>query len=44
MTPAEWGVLLLGSATIAWINWYFFFAEKASASAAPGAGGVHEEG
>lgn len=42
MTPAEWAVVLLGTAAIAWINWYFFFAERASASAALGAGGVQE--
>jgi len=42
MTAAEWGVVLVGAATIAWINWYFFLAERATASAAAGAGGVQE--
>lgn len=42
MTAAEWGVVLGGAAAIAWIYWYFFLAEKASASAAPGTGGVQE--
>lgn len=42
MTAAEWLVVLGGMLTIAWINWYFFFAEKASATAVAGAGGVQE--
>lgn len=24
MTAAEWGVITVGIAAIAWINWYFF--------------------
>ena len=42
MTPMEWMVVAAGTLTIAWINWYFFFAERASASAVTGAGGVQE--
>jgi plastocyanin domain-containing protein len=42
MTPAEWAVVLGGFLTIAWINWYFFLAERASATAVAGAGGVQE--
>jgi plastocyanin domain-containing protein len=42
MTPAEWLVVAAGTLTIAWINWYFFFAERASATAVAGAGGVQE--
>lgn len=42
MSASDWAVVLLGTATIAWINWYFFFAERPSASAAPGSGGVQE--
>jgi hypothetical protein len=42
VTPVEWAVVLAGTATITWINWYFFFAEKASASAAPGADDAQE--
>jgi len=42
MTPMEWAVVLGGLLTIAWINWYFFVAEKAVATARAGAGGVQE--
>jgi plastocyanin domain-containing protein len=42
MTPMEWGVVFGGAALIVWINWYFFFAERASAVATAGAGGVQE--
>lgn len=42
MSAADWGVVLLGTVTIVWINWYFFFAERASASATVGGGGVQE--
>lgn len=42
MTSTEWAVVLGGVATIAWINWYFFLAEKATATAAAVAGGVQE--
>lgn len=42
MTPAEWAVVAGGMLTIAWINWYFFFAGKATATATAGAGGVQE--
>lgn len=42
MTAAEWAVLGGGIAAIVWVNWYFFFAERAAASAAVGAGGVQE--
>lgn len=42
MTPVEWAVVAGGLLTIAWINWYFFLAEKASATAVAGAGGVQE--
>lgn len=42
MTPVEWLVVLGGTLTIAWINWYFFLAEKATATAVAGAGGVQE--
>ena len=42
MTPAEWAVVAGGVATIVWINWYFFVAERASATAVAGAGGVQE--
>ena len=42
MTLAEWAVVLGGLLTVAWINWYFFLAERASATAVAGAGGVQE--
>lgn len=42
MTPVEWAVVLGGTLTIAWINWYFFLAGKATATAVAGAGGVQE--
>jgi plastocyanin domain-containing protein len=42
MTPIDWAVVLGGIVTIAWINWYFFLAEKATATAVAGAGGVQE--
>ena len=42
MTPIDWAVVLAGILTIAWINWYFFLAERATATATAGAGGVQE--
>jgi plastocyanin domain-containing protein len=33
MTPVQIGVTLLGLATIAWINWYFFVAGRAPVAA-----------
>jgi len=42
MTPSEWAVVLGGILTIVWINWYFFLAERTSAAAVAGAGGVQE--
>lgn len=39
MTSANWAVFLAGVAAIAWVNWYFFFAERGTAvAAAVGAG------
>lgn len=42
MTQIEWVVVLSGLLMIAWINWYFFLAERASATAVTGVGGVQE--
>ena len=42
MTPTEWLVVAGGLGMIAWINWYFFLAERSSAVAVAGAGGVQE--
>ena len=44
MTPIEWGVLAAGVAAIAWVNWYFFLAERGTAVAAAPAGGVNGSG
>jgi plastocyanin domain-containing protein len=42
MTASEWVVLAGGIAAIAWVNWYFFLAERSAAQAVAGAGGVQE--
>ncbi|HYH83536.1 MAG TPA: cupredoxin domain-containing protein [Longimicrobium sp.] len=42
MNATEVAVVLAGMAAIAWVNWYFFLAERGSASAALSAGGVQE--
>lgn len=42
MTPTDWLVVLGGIAAIAWVNWYFFFAERSAAVAEVGSGGVQE--
>ncbi|MEO7822756.1 MAG: hypothetical protein ABIS15_04040 [Gemmatimonadaceae bacterium] len=34
MTGSEWLVVAAGIAAIAWVNWYFFFAERHAPSAA----------
>ena len=44
MSPTEWIVLLMGMGAIAWVNWYFFLAERSAASAATTASGVQEIG
>ena len=41
MSGTEWVVVLAGAAAIAWVSWYFFFAQRTSASAAD-AGGVQQ--
>lgn len=41
MSGTEWTVLAAGLAAIAWVNWYFFFAER-SAAAARTVGGSQE--
>ena len=38
MTPAEWLVLLGGLTAIAWVNWYFFLAERGAVTASIAAG------
>lgn len=42
MTGAETGVVLGAVAAIAWVNWYFFLADRGSAMAAAGANGIQE--
>ena len=42
MNATEWAVLLAGIAGIAWVNWYFFLAERSAASAVAGGEGVQE--
>jgi plastocyanin domain-containing protein len=42
MNPGDLLVILAGLTAIAWVNWYFFLADRGSASAAAGAGGVQE--
>lgn len=42
MSATEWIVLLGGIGAIAWVNWYFFFAERSAAVAAVGTGDVQE--
>jgi len=41
MSGTEWLVLAAGLAAIAWVNWYFFFAER-SAVVAQASGGRQE--
>jgi len=38
MSTTEWMVLAGGLAAIAWVNWYFFLAERRSARSAAGEG------
>jgi plastocyanin domain-containing protein len=44
MSTTDWLVLLAAAASIGWVNWYFFFAERSTASAVTTAGGVQEVG
>jgi len=43
MSTAQWIVVVAGTAAIAWINWYFFLAERSSAAAKVRAGGSTQE-
>jgi plastocyanin domain-containing protein len=42
MTAADWIVLAAGVSAIAWVNWYFFVADRGAASAAVTASGLQE--
>jgi plastocyanin domain-containing protein len=44
MSGNEWLVLALGLAAIAWVNWYFFIAERPAATAAATTDGTQEVG
>jgi len=44
VTPASWAVLVAGLAAIAWVNWYFFLAERGTAVAAVASGGAEAGG
>lgn len=33
MTPADWVVLVAGIASIGWVNWYFFLAQRSTVTA-----------
>ena len=44
MSANDWLVIAAASAAIAWVNWYFFFAERSSARAVATVGGVQEVG
>lgn len=43
MTLVDLAVVAGGATAIAWVLWYFFFAERTAATAAAGAGGVQEQ-
>ena len=42
MSGSDWVVLASAGAAIAWVNWYFFFAERSSATAVVGRSGAQE--
>ena len=42
MTPLEWIVVLAGAAAIAWVNWFFFLAERGAVVASSGGEGPQE--
>ena len=44
MNAADWTVIAGGAAAIAWVNWHFLLAERGSATASAGAGGVQQVG
>lgn len=39
MQPIDWTVIAAGAAAVAWVNWYFFLAERGLANAAVAAVG-----
>lgn len=42
MSAADWIAIAAGIAAIAWVNWYFFLAQRQAATAEVGTGGVQE--
>jgi len=42
MSGTEWLVVVLGLLTVAWINWYFFLAQRGTVLVAAASGGVQE--
>jgi plastocyanin domain-containing protein len=42
MGSTDWLVIAIAAAAIAWVNWYFFFAERQSGAAMATAGGTQE--
>ena len=42
MTPADWMVVAVVAAAIVWVNWYFFAADRAVATAGASTGGGQE--
>ncbi len=42
MSGTEWSVVILGLLTVAWINWYFFLAQRGPVQVATASGGVQE--
>lgn len=42
MSATEWLVIAGAASAIAWVNWYFFFAERSTATATTSAGGLQE--
>jgi hypothetical protein len=44
VSVTEWAVIAGGLAAIAWVNWYFFLAERAGRSAGPPSDGLGDRG
>ncbi len=42
MSGTEWLVVVMGLLTVAWINWYFFLAQRGRVLVAAASGGVQE--
>ena len=39
INPTDWIVIVAGLGAVAWVNWYFFFAERTAASASSDSSG-----